>query len=501
MVEDQDKSRPAGGYATQRGINYQNRVAAYFAACSLAERVALPGIPTSPLKSIRCETGEPLADILLIFEDESLVFVEVKRAMEFGAARMKPLVSHLIEQYLASKEGTFGGKFPWRRRLDSTRDRLLLVTSSEASARLTQHLSACLSRVHAESRPEDLLAIPLNNAERDAFESFLVVLKDAWKTVLGEQPEDDEVVELLSLFRIGVLDVNAGEPGEQNAEDFLKQTVLVTKDDAGQCWASLIQLMERASESRMFVTREEIRRGLRSANLALTSTLSYRSDINALRKYTQLTLDSLNHLATLVIDQREIKIERPVTKYLRGEAEKQSLVVIGDPGAGKSGALHELATMLQRENRDVVFLAADRLDEWLKGELGLDYELAEVLENWSGDQPGLLLIDALDAARGSGALQVLRDLVSRVATNQGSRWRVVASIRIFDLGYSQDLQRIFRRGVGEPGPQEFQDGTFSVRHIKVPRFSPDELREIRAQSAELDAFFTTATPPLLVSCP
>jgi len=137
----------------------------------------------------------------------------------------------------------------------------------------------------------------------------------------------------------------------------------------------------------------------------------------------------------------------------------------------------------------------------LKGELGLDYELAEVLENWSGDQPGLLLIDALDAARGSGALQVLRDLVSRVATNQGSRWRVVASIRIFDLGYSQDLQRIFRRGVGEPGPQEFQDGTFSVRHIKVPRFSPDELREIRAQSAELDAVFTTATPPLLVSCP
>jgi hypothetical protein len=63
VVEDQGKSRPAGGYATQRGINYQNRVAAYFAACCLAERVALPGLTPSPIKSIRCETGEPLADI------------------------------------------------------------------------------------------------------------------------------------------------------------------------------------------------------------------------------------------------------------------------------------------------------------------------------------------------------------------------------------------------------------------------------------------------------
>jgi hypothetical protein len=52
------------------------------------------------VKSLRCETGEPLADILLTLADEGLVFVEVKRAMEFGTARMKPFVSHLIEQYL-----------------------------------------------------------------------------------------------------------------------------------------------------------------------------------------------------------------------------------------------------------------------------------------------------------------------------------------------------------------------------------------------------------------
>ena len=185
-----------------------------------------------------------------------------------------------------------------------------------------------------------------------------------------------------------------------------------------------------------------------------------------------------------------------MTEYLHTEAEQRSLVVIGEPGAGKSGVLHELASRLQNEEQDVVFLAADRLDDSLKAELDLRHELADVLENWSGDRPGILLIDALDAARGSGALRVLRDLIEHVATTTDSRWRVVASIRVFDLRYSQELQRIFKQELGEPDLQRFQDGLFRVRHIKIPRFSPDELKQIRAQSAELDAVFLNASPAL-----
>ena len=172
MSDGQEKLRPAGGYATQRGINYQNRVAAYFSACCLAERVALPVLPQSLLKSIRCETGEPLADILLDFEDEGIALVEVKRSMQLSSARLKPLVSHLVEQFLVSEQGTSEGRFPWRRPLDCARDRLLLVTSSDSPAKLTQDLAACLTRIYPEARPEDLPAIPQNVAEREAFGNF-----------------------------------------------------------------------------------------------------------------------------------------------------------------------------------------------------------------------------------------------------------------------------------------------------------------------------------------
>ena len=293
VAEKRDELRPAGGHATQRGINYQNRVAAYFAACSLAERVAMRGFPTSPLKSIRCETGEPLADILLTFEDESLVFVEVKRALEFGEARLKPLVTHLVEQYLLSKRGTSGGKFPWRRPLDPSRDRLFLVTSSDASDRLTNHLSACLTRITAATSPDSLASIPQNKGEEEAFGSFLGILHESWRSLLGEAPQEQQIVELLSLFKIGVLNVNEGETGEQDAASFLRQTVLRASDESAKCWAVLGQIMGQASESRMFMTREEIRRELRLAKFNLVSTPSYLDDISSLRRYTQLTLRSL----------------------------------------------------------------------------------------------------------------------------------------------------------------------------------------------------------------
>jgi hypothetical protein len=129
--------------------------------------------------------------------------------------------------------------------------------------------------------------------------------------------------------------------------------------------------------------------------------------------------------------------------------------------------------------------------------LGLQHDLGEVLENWSGESNGLLLIDALDAARGSNSLSVLGGLIRRVAHTTGSRWRVVASIRIFDLRYSQELQQIFKRSFGVTGPREYQDGLFpDVRHIKVPRFSKSELEEILIQAPELQRIFETATKAL-----
>jgi len=96
MMEGQETIRPAGGFATQRWINYQNRVAAFFAVSCLSESIGGPWLPRSPVQTVRCETGEPLADILLTFGDDGIAFIEVKRTIQLTISRMKPVLSQAL---------------------------------------------------------------------------------------------------------------------------------------------------------------------------------------------------------------------------------------------------------------------------------------------------------------------------------------------------------------------------------------------------------------------
>lgn len=495
-MESREKA-PAGGFATQRGINYQNRVAAFFAVSCLSESVALPGLPRSPIHSIRCETGEPLADILLSFESGGLAFIEVKRTMQITASRLKPVLSQVIQQYLISEQNAGGNRFPWRRTLTPAEDRLLLLTSSESSESVTKHLANCLSRIGLGMSSDQLQTVPQNEQEIRAFRDFHAMTLEAWKELLGAEPSLDSVVRLYSLFRIATLDVNPDEADEQHARTTLATAVIAETQDSAKAWSSLVSAMGAESEIRRTVLQQDLRRLLVEAGFELISSPAYLADIRALREYTSLTLQSLDHLATLSVHGRDVRIERPVTEFLRSQAIDHSLVVVGDPGAGKSGVLHELGSALQRDHEDVVFLAADRLDDSLKSELGLRHNLTDVLVNWSGKKAGTIIIDALDAARGSKALIVLRDLIRSVVSTPESRWRIVASIRVFDLRYSQDLQSIFRKPLDEASPARFQDSTFSnLRHIHVPRFSPEELTAIRNLAPELNPVFDAATPSL-----
>ena len=65
----------------------------------------------------------------------------------------------------------------------------------------------------------------------------------------------------------------------------------------------------------------------------------------------------------------------------------------------------------------------------------------------------------------------------------GGRWRVIASIRKFDLRYSQELQRLFH---GQP-PTEFNDPQFNgINHLNIPLLNDEEIGQIGAQSSPLE---------------
>lgn len=69
--------------------------------------------------------------------------------------------------------------------------------------------------------------------------------------------------------------------------------------------------------------------------------------------------------------------------------------------------------------------------------------LAKRFAELAGVEPAFLLIDSLDAVRGGAGEFVFKSLIEQVLSLAGGRWRVIASIRSFDLR----LGTQFRRGI------------------------------------------------------
>jgi hypothetical protein len=87
MLPKTKTKRNAGGAAAQAGINFQNRVAAWVAVRILCESsgsgiFGLAGIPSL----VRCETEQPVDDLLVGTSASSFAFVNVKHSLDLSSA-------------------------------------------------------------------------------------------------------------------------------------------------------------------------------------------------------------------------------------------------------------------------------------------------------------------------------------------------------------------------------------------------------------------------------
>lgn len=231
-------------------------------------------------------------------------------------------------------------------------------------------------------------------------------------------------------------------------------------------------------------------------SIAQVATQSdYAEDIKRLHQYTRTSLNLLAEHSNLYVGMTPIKVARDSTPKLRELAEAGHALVVGEPGSGKSGVLYNLIESLEQHN--VVLILAGRVEAHDQQQLcrhlqNLSHELADVLNHWVGDQPSFLVIDALDAARDTQTMQTIRDVISQVVRSQ-SRWRVVVSIRKYDLRYHREIQRLF---AGTP-VADYHEPEFShLRHINIVPFLDEELVQLREQSSALSALLNHSTPEL-----
>ena len=188
-------------------------------------------------------------------------------------------------------------------------------------------------------------------------------------------------------------------------------------------------------------------KGIRSA-----PPKSFADDIGALICETRQNLSRNQDKTAIQLHSARVPIEREMLSVLTSELAERSVFVTGEPGCGKTGLLVSAADQWLSQGKPVVFLSVDRhpvaTPRQLSESLQLSHSVAAALDAWSlpGQEPGLVIIDALDAARGGSSEKVFRNLVEEIADRLGQRWRICVSIRTFDLKNSitfRELSRFF----------------------------------------------------------
>lgn len=230
----------------------------------------------------------------------------------------------------------------------------------------------------------------------------------------------------------------------------------------------------------------------------LAPRLDFRKDIAALAAYSLQTEQTLAGLEVVEAETGfPVGIARHCQAAVNSAALADNLLLIGEPGAGKSAVINALGRALRARGNEVVQLAVDRFSveslEGLSRALGLDHDLPAVLGGWDGPEPAFLLIDALDASRGGSGEAAFKRLIEFVV-ELGGRWTVVASIRTFDLRLGHNFRALFR---GTPPDRALQgDGFGDVRHIQIPAWSEEEFAQLLAWAPRLAQVLEHSTPKL-----
>jgi hypothetical protein len=464
-----------GGNATAAGIAFQANVASFFGAALLGEAAIdrLSGLGRVVPFSIRVETEAPVDDLLIETTAGGYIFIQAKSSLRFESASTSSFgktVDQFVRQWLVCAAGS--GARGWDRPLSVVTDRLVLAVGPASSAAITRDLALALRARRAHS------IAPLPAAQAEALRRFFETLAGTWRHVSGTAPQDSDLAALAAVVDILVFDFGGADRALATA---WMREVVQTEGDAVASFAALQECFMQLMSRRLGVDAAGLRNRVANS-LRLREPPSYRSDVARLRSYSDETRQHLEHFEETRVGDQDIQIERKCTEAVLRAARSESILLVGDPGTGKSAVISAAAGRLRNEGKEVIELAVDRLPvesaEGLQQQLGLSNSVLDVLNNWPGNEPAFLFIDALDATRGGRSERLFRWLIAEVLRMARKRWRVIASIRSFDLRMGQQFAELF--GGTPPDPKYSIQAFSQVKHIHVPTWDADELEQFLA---------------------
>jgi hypothetical protein len=473
----------AGGRATEAGMSFQAEVGSYLAAQMLAS--ALVGqryglTHSEHIVGLRLETGKGVDDAVASLSGGGFLKLQCKTSLSLSSdlkSDFTKTIGQFVDEVIADPA------------IDPLKTALIIALPVGSGATIDTLAAAC-ARVAAGGLSELHVA---SEAEQKAFETFKIVVDRSWAATAaaGVSPPYHRFAQLLR-----VVHFDRGATGFMRSDGaaLLGRTRFGGDAHGASPFTTLIDIVRDLIKSGHPTDTDRLLTELRKRGHHDVGVPGFDTDIEKLLAYSQAETARLARFAQLPLGG--YRLERACEPSLARAVDDGSLLVIGEPGAGKSGLLWSLADRWRRG--PVIVLSVDQLGGVqrmadLSNELKLDHDLTECCAAWPGDAPGLLVIDALDAARGGQAEVVLIQLIERMAA-LAPRWRVVASVRTFDLLNGQRLRSLMP---GLPASADFADGRAPhSRHFLIPALTSDERARIAGDLPALAPVLGTANANL-----
>lgn len=470
-----------GGNATAAGVTFQASVGAVFAVQMLTESFGDEQLGLAPFKveSIHFESDAPLDDIVVETDQDGWLLIQAKTKLSLSSSLTSEFgktAQQIVRQWHAGLAGT--GARGWDRPLNVGRDRLIIAVGPGTSQTITTDLAKALASLRAQT------TAPLPTKQRAVLRTLSATLKAAWKAVTGKNASDADIAAIRPLIAVTRFDM----AGPDRTAAIAQLRLLTSKAaSAHGAFVAAERQSQALMERRHGADAKAFRNFVEQSGVSLKAAPSYQADVEQLKLHSARIAAELDALDVTVVDGRKITVQRIATNAVVSAAKGGPLLVIGEPGSGKSAVMSAAASALRKERCEVVQLSVDRLRvdtaDGLRAELELSHRLPALLENWRGTKPAYLFIDALDATRGGRGEAVFRSLIKEVMALPGNRWRVIASIRSFDLKLGEQFRDLFS---GAPPDKNFKDNAFSsVRHINVPVWSDAEFAQLLSQAPTL----------------
>jgi len=464
----------AGGSAAAGGFDYQDRCAAWFLVHLLAGAAAAPPpeVWTGSLSRIDCETGQPVDDVCATSEAGVRVAIQMKHVIELRAARSSEFAK-TVRQFIGHHRSP--GK---------EHDRLVLCTTSKTGTPIRSALRQVLQRIRESPRAADVVSSARNMDEHSALTRLITHVEREWRDTAGEPPTSAQVRLLLEHCYVMVLDVDPGGPDEAGIRTLLRALVEPAKA-ADSAWDVLIGRASRLAAERSGTDASGLRDFLTSRGIALATIADFAQDVVRLRAVSRREVSLLaGALVAIPGPEGPIRIDRDAVRDVVARGLAGSLLLVGDPGVGKTVALRELAYALEAAGTRCLFLpigsfTASSLGD-LRVELGLEHDILDVLAGWSPGKPKVLIVDAYDAARADGRADLWQTVIEEVSRR--TDWHAVASVRTWDLEHSTRLASAFANPAVPM--TDFTDAELGVAAVDWPDLSgliteaPTDLRAL-----------------------